>query len=82
MKLIHLNILSLLFAQVVFAETTKVDIKEWLVPYEDSRPRDPYVALMAGSGSAGSLALISRCLILFQVSLINMTWKIRYDRII
>jgi virginiamycin B lyase len=43
----HLNLLFILFvffADVVFAETVTIDIKEWHVPYENSRPRDPYVA--------------------------------------
>jgi virginiamycin B lyase len=44
MKHNHLFILLLLFADIVVAEAMSLDIKEWQVPYEDSRPRDPYVA--------------------------------------
>ena len=44
MRLNRLFILFLFFAEVVFGGTVTVDIKEWQVPYEDSRPRDPYVA--------------------------------------
>ena len=44
MKLNRLLIIFLLFAEAVLAGTVTVDIKEWQVPYENSRPRDPYVA--------------------------------------
>lgn len=40
-----LNILFLLFFCLpVHAGTVSVDIKEWKVPWEKTRPRDPYVA--------------------------------------
>jgi virginiamycin B lyase len=44
MKLNHSFILLIFFADVVFAGNVMVDIKEWQVPYENSRPRDPYVS--------------------------------------
>ncbi len=44
MRANYFLILSLFFINIVFAETVSVDIKEWEVPYEDSRPRDPFVA--------------------------------------
>ena len=44
MKLNHLFIVFLFFAEAVIGDTVTVDIKEWHVPYEDSRPRDPYIA--------------------------------------
>lgn len=44
MKLRHLFILFLLFTDLVCAEAEILDIKEWQVPYDNSRPRDPYVA--------------------------------------
>ena len=44
MKLNRLFIIFVLFAEAVFAGTVTVDIKEWQVPYDNSRPRDPYVA--------------------------------------
>lgn len=49
MKINHLFILCILFTQLVLpgsvvAGTATVDIKEWPVPFEGSRPRDPYVA--------------------------------------
>ena len=33
------------FIPGVFADVLKLDIKEWNVPWEDTRPRDPYVDL-------------------------------------
>jgi len=42
----YFSYLFLVFAwpSLVYAEVPTVDIREWDVPYADSRPRDPYVA--------------------------------------